>query len=258
MLSQQRKWERVKELGFPPIAKSKRDNCQTRTSWVNRAEPKWKGELGRQIKKIVGAKETRGKKWNWGRRKRWQAEIQIEILENKKQREKETKELGEQEEGSRKFLRHFPDPFVLLKKLKYDNTPPPFLSLMPLLLHSFLSLSLSSCMFVFMWACSRRWWLDFKSSGSCSAHSSVLLQRTRSRQRVRGHDPENSSYLMSSSRSHSVWCLKCSLVICSVCVFFSSWVTLTWGNWKSLSFIHPSALQTCHLFSNPERTQHWN
>lgn len=39
---------------------------------------------------------------------------------------------------------------------------------------------------------------------------------------------------MSSSRSHSVWCLKCSLVICSVCVFFSSWVTLTCRNWKEL------------------------
>lgn len=34
-------------------------------------------------------------------------------------------------------------------------------------------------------------------------------------------------YLMSSSKSHSVWCFKCSLVICSACVFFSSCVTLT-------------------------------
>lgn len=32
---------------------------------------------------------------------------------------------------------------------------------------------------------------------------------------------------MSSSKSHSVWCFKCSLVICSACVFFSSCVTLT-------------------------------
>lgn len=55
-------------------------------------------------------------------------------------------------------------------------------------------------------------------------------------------------YLMSSSRSHSHWCLKCNLVSCSACVFFSSCVTLTWrwqrrwkrwteqrGRWKRLS-----------------------
>lgn len=41
------------------------------------------------------------------------------------------------------------------------------------------------------------------------------------------------SYLMSSSKSHSHWCLKCNLVSCSACVFFSSCVTLTWRRQKT-------------------------
>lgn len=63
---------------------------------------------------------------------------------------------------------------------------------------------------------------------------------------------------MSSSKSHSDWCLKCSLVICSVCVFFSSCVTLTWRKQKKtrqvkdLSFIHPSALHVSYVYFNRE------
>lgn len=45
---------------------------------------------------------------------------------------------------------------------------------------------------------------------------------------------------MSSSRSHSVWFLKCNLVIWSVCVFFSSCVTLTWRKQKETSSIKRS------------------
>lgn len=36
------------------------------------------------------------------------------------------------------------------------------------------------------------------------------------------------AHLRSSRRSHSVWCLTCNRLSCSVCVCFSSWVTRTW------------------------------
>jgi len=36
------------------------------------------------------------------------------------------------------------------------------------------------------------------------------------------------AYLISSNKSHSVWCLRCSRPSCSVCVFFNSCVTFTW------------------------------
>lgn len=35
-------------------------------------------------------------------------------------------------------------------------------------------------------------------------------------------------YLISSNKSHSVWCLRCRRPSCSVCVFFNSCVTFTW------------------------------
>lgn len=36
------------------------------------------------------------------------------------------------------------------------------------------------------------------------------------------------AYLISSNKSHSVWCLRCRRPSCSVCVFFNSCVTFTW------------------------------
>lgn len=58
------------------------------------------------------------------------------------------------------------------------------------------------------------------------------------------------SYLMSSSRSHSVWCLKCSLVICSVWVFFSSCVTLTWREGRG-----QDKYRICHLCTSAGEAQ---
>lgn len=68
------------------------------------------------------------------------------------------------------------------------------------------------------------------------------------------------SYLMSSSRSHSVWFLKCNLVIWSVCVFLSSCVTLTWRKQKDTSSIQLVIffipMPTCYVFSGSQSPYH--
>lgn len=73
----------------------------------------------------------------------------------------------------------------------------------------------------------------FKSSGSQRLHSSAPPRPPPPSPFSACTSCRCVSYLMSSSKSHSHWCLKCNLVSCSACVFFSSCVTLTWRNTKT-------------------------
>lgn len=152
--------------------------------------------------------------------------------------------------GQQEIPSSFSWPSVLHPKLENDNTPPPLLFLShatpPTLMSLFLR-SFFSCMAVSMCAQHahhrQRRALGSKSSGRWRVHSSTLFAVDERCQ----HMPamQMCSYLMSSSKSHSDWCLKCSLVICSVCVFFSSCVTLTWREQKvkDWCFIHAKQVQ---------------
>lgn len=93
----------------------------------------------------------------------------------RQEREEERNWVGEQEEGSRKFLRHFPDPLSFSKYWNMTILLLLFFFLMPLLPHSLVSL-LSFCARL---CHSQEWWLDFKWSGSWWVCSSVLLQWMR-------------------------------------------------------------------------------
>lgn len=139
--------------------------------------------------------------------------------------------------GKQEIPSSFSWPSVLHTKLENANTPPPPLFLSHATPPTLTSLFLRSffwCTAVSMCAQHAHHRQhrpeDFKSSGRWRVYSSTLFAVGERCQ----HMPamQMCSYLMSSSKSHSDWCLKCSLVICSVCVFFSSCVTLTWREQK--------------------------
>lgn len=198
--------EGARASSYSLIQKGK--TASSHTSRVNRAELNRRGYMERD-KMIIRAKET--EKLNRG--KRWQRWLYLEKMRDRK---KET--VGKQEEGRRKFLHHLPDPLRFSKSWNMTvhvllfflllPTPPSLLFLFP------------GCVHVSV-LCGDDKISNHLAFLKCTC--SVLLPSYS-----RPCDWETCSYLMSSSRSHSVWCLKCSLVICSVWVFFSSCVTLTW------------------------------
>ena len=140
--------------------------------------------------------------------KEWMTVTQREIWKLRKRgRKKQSQRTGR---GQQEIPSSFSRPFVLLKKLEYDNTPPPpplFLShatppslirLPSLFLCTAVSRSAMMTRFKIIW----QQMSVFLGSFAVDESKTVLMRVT-----------ETCSYLMSSSRSHSVWCLKCSLVI---------------------------------------------
>lgn len=197
-------------------------------SRVNRAELSWRGYMETD-KMIIGGKATER---NESEGRDCREFLQREYGKGESEKEKRKKEtLGKQEAGCRKFLCHPPDPLCLSKNWN--------MTVHVLFLFSLTPFSFSPA--VSVWACCAATTRFQVICHLLSALASCYRQLC---------DSETCSYLMSSSRSHSVWCLKCSLVICSVWVFFSSCVTLTWMKQKDMLlnvlFIHPSAPQACY------------